>query len=144
MEGEGEPGEIKHLKRDLRVFAEDASAAGEWLDNAMRASWDIAPTLFDIDELADLLGERHRIIANNWQGASMMTLTGRILLRTAELLDRVDFSPAALRADIAEDQISARRLYSAADLLSDYAGLVHDNERRWRAFRGRVEQVVAH
>lgn len=150
MEGEGEPGEIKHLKRDLRVFAEDASAAGEWLDNAMRASWDIAPMLFDIDELAGMLGERHRIIANNWQGASMMTLTGRILLRTAELLDRVDFSPAALRADLAEDRVSVRRLYSAAemldrtaDLLSDYAGLVHDNERRWRAFRERVEQIVA-
>ena len=150
MEGEGEPGEIKHLKRDLRVFAEDASAAGEWLDNAMRASWDIAPMLFDIDDLADLLGERHRIIANNWQGASMMTLTGRILLRAADRLDRVYFTPAALRVDLAEDQVSVRRLYSAAemldrtaDLLSDYAGLVHDNERRWRVFRERVEQIAA-
>jgi hypothetical protein len=31
----------------------------------------------------------------------------------------------------------------AADLFSDFAGLVHDNERRWRVFRARVEQVVA-
>ena len=150
MEGEGEPGEIKHLKRDLRTLSEDATAAGEWLDNAMRASWDIAPMLFDIDRLADLLGERHRIIANNWQGASMMTLIGRILLRAADLLDRVDFTPAALRADLAGDQVSVGRLYSvaemldhAADLLSDYAGLVHDNERRWRVFRDRVAQVAA-
>ena len=32
---------------------------------------------------------------------------------------------------------------NAADLLSDFAGLVHDNERRWRVFRTRVEQIVA-
>ena len=56
MEGEGEPGEISHLKRELRTFAEDASSAGEWLANAMQASWDIAPVLFDIDDLSDLLG----------------------------------------------------------------------------------------
>ena len=87
MEGQGEPGEIKHLKRDLRTFSEDAAGAGDWLATAMQSSWDIAPLLFDIDDLADLLGERHRIIANNWQGASMMTLTGRILSRAAELLD---------------------------------------------------------
>ena len=149
MEGEGEPGEITHLKRDLRTFAEDATAAGEWLDNAMHASWDIAPMLFQVAGLSDLLGERHRIIANNWQGASMMTLIGRVLTRAAELLDRVDFSPSALRADLAGDRVSIGRLYSAAemldhaaDLLSDYAGLVHDNERRWRVLRQRVAEIT--
>ena len=30
----------------------------------------------------------------------------------------------------------------AADLCSDSAGLVHDNERRWRIFRNRVGQVL--
>ena len=149
MEGEGEPGEIKHLKRDVRIFAEDAGGAGDWLVTAMQSSWDIAPMLFDIDDLADLLGERHRIIANNWQGASMLTLTGRILIRAVELLDHVEFTPAALRADLTKPHVSAGHLYSAAemldhaaDLLSDYAGIVHDNERRWRVFRARVEQVV--
>ena len=68
MEGEGEPGEIRHLKRDLRTFADDAAGAGEWLATAMQSSWDVAVVLLDIDELADMLGERHRIIANNWQG----------------------------------------------------------------------------
>lgn len=92
MEGEGEPGEIQHLKRDLRTFADDAAGAGEWLATAMQSSWDVAVVLLDIDELADMLGERHRIIANNWQGASMMSLAARILQRAADLLDRVDFS----------------------------------------------------
>jgi hypothetical protein len=30
----------------------------------------------------------------------------------------------------------------AADLSSDSAGLVNDNERRWRVFRRRVAEVV--
>src|SRR5215207_1197706 len=50
MEGEGEPGEISHLKRDLRATADDAAGAGAWLANAMQSSWDIAPVLFDIDD----------------------------------------------------------------------------------------------
>ena len=68
----------------------------------------------------------------------MMTLIGRMLLRAADLLERVDFTPAVLRADLAGDQVSVGRLDPvaevldhAADLLSDYAGLVHDNERVW-------------
>ena len=150
MEGEGEPGEIRHLKRDLRLMADDAAGAGEWLAHAMQSAWELASVLFDIDDLADLLGERHRIIANDWQGASMMSLTARILTRAAELLERVDFTPAALRADLNAERLCARRLSSAAemidhaaDLLSEFAGLVHDNERRWRVFRTRVEEVAA-
>lgn len=150
MEGEGEPGEIRHLKRDLRMFADDASGAGEWLATAMQSSWDVAVILLDIDDLADMLGERHRIIANNWQGASMMSLAARILLRAADLLDRVDFAPAAVRADLADQHVAARRLYSAAemidhvaDLFSEFAGVVHDNERRWRVFRARVQEYAA-
>jgi len=150
MEGEGEPGEMSHLKRDLRLLADDSEAAGEWLATAMRSSWDMAAVLLDVDGLADLLGERHRIIANNWQGAAMVSLAARVLERAADLLDRVDFRPAAVRADLAAHRLFAQRLSSAAemvdhaaDLLSDFAGLVHDNERRWRVFRSRVELVAA-
>ena len=67
-----------------------------------------------------------------------------------ELLDRVDFTPASLRADLADSAVSARRLYAAAemidhaaDLFSDFAGLVHDNEPRWRVFRARLREVAA-
>jgi hypothetical protein len=149
MEGEGEPAEIGRLKRDLRAVAEDSLATGQWLAAAMQASWEVATALLDIPELADLLGERHRIIANDWQAAHMSTLTGQLLVRSAEILDRVDFTPATLRADLASAGVAPRRLYSAAemigraaDLLSDSAGLVHDNERRWRTFRARVVHVL--
>jgi hypothetical protein len=149
MEGEGEPGEITRLKRDLRTYADDAAAAGTWLAAAMESSWDVATALLDVEELADLLGERHRVIANDWQGASILTLAARVLVRAADLLERVDFRPVALRADLDGARTSARRLFAAAemvdhaaDLLSEFARLVHDNERRWRVFRGRVVELV--
>ena len=110
----------------------------------MQSAWSIVPALIDVDELADLPGERHRIIANNWQGASIVTLVGNILSRAVDLLDHVDFAPAALRADLDCGRAVVGYAYSAAemidhapDLLSDFAGLVHDNERRWRIFRAR-------
>lgn len=149
MEGEDEPSEITRIKRDLRRFADDADSAGSWLAAAMDSSWAVATALLEIDELADLLGERHRIIANNWQGAALVTLSGRVLERAATILDHVDFTPAALRADLSAHRRSAARLFSAAemidhaaDLMSDFASVVHDNERRWRVFRLRVQDIV--
>ena len=150
MEGEGRPAEITHLIRDLRAAAEDQRDTGQWLARAMQASWDMAAALAGIGGLADMLGERHRIIANNWQAAHMTTLMSHILDRAADILDQTDFTPKALRADLAGEKVSAGRLYSAAelishaaDLCSDSAGLVHDNERRWRTFRQRVSELTA-
>ncbi len=150
LEGEGRPAEITHLIRDLRSAAEDQKATGEWLATAMESSWSVAAALIEIDGLADMLGERHRIIANDWQAATMNGLQSHLMDRAADLLERVDFSPAALRADLAEGQVSTGLLYSAAEMIShaadlccESAGLVHDNERRWRTFRLRVAQVLA-
>ena len=150
MEGEGEPAEITHLIRDLRTTAEDYVATERWLADAMQASWAMASALLDIDGLADVLGERHRIIANDWQAAGMSSLIAKLLLRAADILDRVDFAPAALRGDLGQGRTSVGRLYSAAELIaraadlsSESAGLTHDNERRWRTFRHRVEAVAS-
>jgi hypothetical protein len=150
LEGEGRPAEITHLIRDLRNAAEDQKATGEWLATAMESSWAIAAVLVEIDELADMLGERHRIIANDWQAASMNTVQSHLMDRAADILEHIDFTPAALRADLADGRVSTGLLYSAAemisraaDLCSESAGLVHDNERRWRTFRHRVGQVLA-
>ncbi len=149
LEGEGRPAEITKLIRDLRTLAEDARATGEWLATAMQASWNMASALVAFDGLADVLGERHRIIANDWQAADTTALVGRILQRAAEMLDGIDFTPAALRADLAAGRVTPARLYSiaemighAADLSSAAAGAEHDSERRWRTFRSRVQQVA--
>jgi hypothetical protein len=94
------PREIAHLIGDLRSFAEDFARTGEWLSTAMQASWDMAAALVDIDELVGVLGERHWIIANDWQAANISSLIARLLTRAADMLDRIDFSPAALRRDL--------------------------------------------
>lgn len=150
LEGEGRPAELTHLIRDLRNAAEDQRATGEWLGKAMESSWAVAEGLIEIDGLADLLGERHRIIANDWQAATMNTVQSHLMDRAADILEHIDFTPAAVRADLAGDQVATGLLYSAAeivshaaDLCSDSAGLVHDNERRWRTVRHRVGQVLA-
>ena len=114
----------------------------------MQASWAMASSLIELHGLADMLGEQHRIIANDWQAAYMNDLMSHLLERAADILEAVDFNPAALRADLAAHRVAAGRLYStaelighAADLCSDSAGLVNDNERR-RTFRQRVAELV--
>jgi hypothetical protein len=150
MEGEGEPTEITNIKVELRQLAQGQEQIGHWLADAMTASWATAAALLEYPALADLLGERHRIIANDWQAGEMSSLSGRLLARAAEILDRVDFTPVAIRADLADNRSTPGYLYSAAeligrsaDLLSDSAGLVRENERRWRVFHARVEEIVA-
>jgi hypothetical protein len=150
MEGQGEPAELSQLFTQLRSTADGFDAAGLWLADAMAASWDVAAGLTDVDGLGDLLGERHRVIANDWLAADMQRLIARLLWRAADILEHVDFTPAALRADLAASRRSVGVVHSAAelinraaDLCSESAGLVNDNERRWRVFRERALALVA-
>jgi hypothetical protein len=149
MEGAGEPTEIARLKRDLRTLAADNEATGRWLADAMQATWEASKSLLSFPTLADQLGERHRIISNDWECATLSLLAARHLLRAVDILERIDFTPKALRADLDGGRRVPDYLYSAAelidrgaDLLSVSAGLVQDNERRWRVFRKRVQAVV--
>jgi hypothetical protein len=149
LEGEGEPGEITRIKRELATQAADHEQTGLWLGEAMRSTWDTAAkTLLEIAPLADLLAERHRIIAANWRNAELNTIIAALLTRANEILDRVEFTPAALRADLAGQRLAPRYLYSAtelidhaADLLAEGAVLVHESERRWRVFSERVDTL---
>lgn len=150
MEGAGEPVELQRVKDVLRSSGEGNVEIGQWLASAMEHSWAAAVALFDYASLADLVGERQRIIANDWQAADMSRLAGRLLLRAVEMLDRLTFTPEALRHDLSADRFVPQLIYSAtelidraADLLSDSAGLVHENERRWRTFRARVDAVAS-
>ncbi len=150
MEGEGEPGEIAEMKSEIERMADGCERTGEWLSAAMEQSWQIAGALVQFDDLIDLLGERHRIIANDWQAASMNTLCGRFLRRSLDVLEQIDFSPAALREDLAGPRRNSGYLYTAselldaaADLFSRSSVLVHENERRWRVFGERVHELRA-
>jgi TPR repeat protein len=149
MEGEGEPAEIARIKAELRTAAEDNEQAGEWLSSAMETSWGVAEALLRFPELADLISERHRIISNDWQAAMLMKLFARNLERARTILDSLDFSPEGVREDLEGPRVFPAFLHSACDLI-DHAGdlaagsaaLVHANERRWRVFRQRIEEIV--
>lgn len=148
MEGEDEPVELQRLKRDVGAIADDNGQTGAWLTQAMEQAWEVAGLLAAYPALADLLGERHRIIANDWQSAGMLALVARLLRRALDLLTRVEFSPAALRADLGDERNAPAYLFSAselldraADLLAESATLVHENERRWRMFGARVREL---
>lgn len=148
MEGDAEPAEITSIIRELRTVGEGSVATGTWLAEAMENTWATATILLGYEQLSDLVGDRHRIIANDWHAASMSSLAGRVLQRSADVLDAIDFTAAAIRDDLDGTRRSPRLLHSvvelidhAADLLSDSAGLVHDNERRWRTFHQRVIEL---
>jgi hypothetical protein len=149
MEGEGEPAEITRIKSELQAIAASSEQSGSWLAAAMEASWDVAEALLAYPQLADLLGERHRIIGNNWQNASTAQLIARYLRRAVAVMERIDFSPAALRKDLAGARSAPAYLYAAAELINHAADLAaasailtHENERRWRIFHERVEQIT--
>jgi hypothetical protein len=148
MEGEGEPTEISQLKRKMRNISEDFEKAGEWLSKAMENSWEAAVHLMQIPTLEDVLGERHRIIINDWQAAHLSILISKLLERALLILGKIDFRPKAIREDVSTIKRYPDLLYSsselldrAADLSSEFAILVHDNERRWRVFRQKVKKI---
>jgi hypothetical protein len=151
MEGEGEPAEVAQIKRELTTMAQDGEQIAAWLTSAMESSWGVAEALVAYPDLADLLGERHRVITNNWESAQLAGHSARLLRRALRLLDEVDFTPAALRADLAGERHASRYLFAASELLDHAAELTarggaleRDNERRWRVFRERVATVAEH
>ena len=93
----------------------------------------------------DLLGIRHRMIANDWRAAELSLLGARHLRRAVAVLERVEYPPAARRADLAGERHAPRYLFSAAELIDravDFCAersiLSRDDERSWRVFRERV------
>jgi hypothetical protein len=148
MEGEGEPTEISQLKRKLKNISDDFDKAGVWLLKAMENSWEAAIQLMKIPMLEAVLGERHRIIINDWQASHLSILVAKLLDRALLILNQIDFQPNAIREDISTRKRYPDLLYSAselldrgADLSSEFAMLIHDNERRWRVFRQRVNMM---
>jgi hypothetical protein len=149
MEGEGEPSEIFQLKRELTNIAADFEKSGNWLSEAMEKSWDSAAKLITIPRLEDVLGERHRIIINDWQAAKLSTLISKLVKRALLILEEINFVPSSIREDIKNEKKYPSLLYSAselldrsADLSTDFAKLIHDNERRWRVFRNKVQSII--
>jgi hypothetical protein len=149
MENGCAPAEIEHLKTELRAFAQGSSSIGRWLAATMDAGWEMAKALLEFSELADLLAERHRIITTDWRTATLATVIGHTVDRAVDILDRIDFTPEAIRKDLAGQRVDSRLLFSACELLDHAADLAahsstltHENDRRWRVFHDRVRSLV--
>ena len=123
MEGEGEPAEISRIKAELETITAGSEQTGSWLAAAMEASWAVAEALLAYPQLADLLGERHRIIGNNWQNACTAQLIARYLRagRHGDGTDRLLTRRAAQRPG--RDRSAAGYLYAAAKLINHAADL---------------------
>jgi hypothetical protein len=143
LEGQGQPAGLAALRREVRTLGQEAVATGDWMAKAMQASWTAAAALLEIAALDDLLGERHRIIANDWQAAGATVVVGRLLERAADVLDRVDAAATAGARTPRLLHSAAELIARAADLLGESAGLVQENERRWRVFNERVAALLA-
>jgi hypothetical protein len=150
MEGAGEPAEITRIKAHLQAIAASSEQSGCWLASAMEASWAMAEALLGYPQLADLLAERHKIIGGNWQNAATAQLVARCLRRAVSILEQIDFTPAALRQDLAGPRTAPAYLFSAAELINHAADLsaassvlTHENERRWRIFHQRIERITS-
>jgi hypothetical protein len=148
MEGEGEPPEISRIKKELNRLSQDFKETGDWLSKAMESSWDVAKKLVKNPQLSDVLGERHRIIINDWEAAQLSILISKLIKRAITLLEVIDFTPTAIRHDSKAVKTYPDYLYSAselidraADMASTSAMLVHDNERRWRVFREKIQKI---
>ena len=150
MEGGGEPAEITRIKSELQAMAASGEQSGSWLAAAMEASWAMAEALLAYPQLADLLAERHKIIGNNWRNAFTAQLIARCLRRAIAIMEQVDFSPTALRKDLAGARSAPGYVYAAAELIGHAADLsaassvlTHEDERRWRIFHERVDQITS-
>jgi len=148
MEGEGEPPEIKRIKKDLMCLSKDFFETGEWLSTAMESSWQVANKLVKNPQLSDVLGERHRIIINDWEAANLSILISKLIDRSLDIFNVIDFSPDALRKNLAGQHSVPDYLYAAsefldhaADMASKSSMLVHDNERRWRVFHKKIQKI---
>jgi hypothetical protein len=64
-------------------------------------------------------------------------------------MEQVGFSPTAVRKDLARARTAPGYLYAAAELIGHAADLsaessvlTHEDERRWRIFHERGEQIT--
>jgi hypothetical protein len=148
-DGEGHLAEVVAIEAGVRTLAKSQEETGGWLSASMTASWGTAAALIGYPAAAGLVGECHRLIAGDWQAAEMSSLAGRLLLRAADILGHVACNPPSPREDLGGDRTAPSSIRSAVelirratDLLGDGAALVHESERGWNVFHGRVQGLI--
>jgi hypothetical protein len=138
MEGQGEPAEIRALKAKLRGMGMAMQATGQWLAEKMDAAWERESVLFT-GELIDAARPRFQTIVTNWCGSRSTMLGGKLMLLAVECLERIDFTPAVIRADRQRGGRYLRTagwiLDKAAQVLATSGTELADNDIRWTEYR---------
>ncbi|HEV8439580.1 MAG TPA: hypothetical protein VGT40_15940 [Methylomirabilota bacterium] len=138
MEGQGEPAEIRGLKAKLRGMGVAMQASGQWLAEKMDAAWERESVLFTA-ELVDAAWPRFQTIVTNWRGSRSTMLAGKLMLLAVECLERIDFTPAAIRADRQRGGRYLRTagwiLDKAAQVLATSGADLADNDIHWTDYR---------
>jgi hypothetical protein len=144
MEGEREPAEIRVLKGKLMGIAMGLEGAGRWLAEKMDAAWKRESVLLT-PGLVDAAWPRFQTIVTDWRGAREMELVGKLLGVAVECLEKIDFSPPAVRARREHSGKMLRTagwvLDLAARLLARSAANLGENDEAWTRYLAVLEQV---
>jgi hypothetical protein len=137
MEGEAEPTEIRVMKIKLQAAAAAKQGAGQWLAAKMVAAWQREQSVFSPGLIAGAQA-RFNTIATNFCGAMEMALAGRLLGIALARLQRIDFRPAAIRANRAaaghDLAHAAWIVVMAAQLDARNGASLGENDRNWTAY----------
>jgi len=144
MEGEGEPSEIRTLKLRLRGMAMGMQGVGQWLADKMDAAWERESVLLD-PELIDAAWPRFQTIVTNWRGSRKTLLVGKLLALVVDCLDKIDFTPAAIRRDKATAGRHLRTagwvLDMAARVMAESGASLADNDAHWTEYRAVIRRA---
>jgi hypothetical protein len=146
MEGEKEPAEIRVMKSKLRGLGPALLGGGQWLSSKMDAAWQRESMLFAPGYI-DVAYPRLMTVVTNWRGARGMLLAGRLIVMAAGILDSIDCTPAAVRANRRTSGARLRQagwvLDCAAQLCAKSGAELSDNEVRWTVYGEFMDRLAA-
>jgi hypothetical protein len=136
MEGVGEPDEIRMLKEKLQSEGTRYANKGQWLAEAMRMTWQSDVVL--LDPATPDAWPWISIVSATLRSAKQRSMAGSLLLVAREYLEKVDFTPAAIRANRAASGklllLAARTMDAAAAVFSDDAAGLRRGELEWAEY----------
>ena len=136
MEGVGEPDEIHTLKEKLKSEGTRFSNKGQWLTDIMRMTWESDVEL--LDPATPDAWPWISIASATLRSAKQRSMAGNLLLVALEYLEKVDFTPAAIRANRAASGklvlLAAWTLDAAAAVFSENAAGLSRAELEWAEY----------
>jgi len=110
------------------------------------AAWSRESVLI-ADDTVDAVLPRYQTIATNWMGSNETVLIGRLLALANDCLGKIDFTPAAIRANrklYGNYLLTAARILEMAMRLQAKSGIdLSGNDACWTEYRAQIAPLVA-